>query len=132
MEMISGTGLEGRPWPELLSDGRPALIVPATPDRQALAEEGWAGRGTADLDTGPHPGWSATLTDAHLTVHRPGGAVWFDGEVGADRHWRRRVRDCHVLLLVTGDFTSVFDLRPAAETGQLFLLTVPARLLCDL
>ncbi|MFE4995528.1 hypothetical protein [Streptomyces mirabilis] len=93
---------------------------------------GRAGHGTADLDTDPHPGWSAALEDGRLTVHRPGGATWFDREIGADRHWRRRVRDHRTLLLVTGPFTSIFDLRPAAEAGRLFLLTTPVRLLGNL
>ncbi|WP_035876104.1 hypothetical protein [Kitasatospora cheerisanensis] len=128
MEMISATGLKGTPWPELMPDGRPALIVPAAPDRPVPAADGWASHDTAD----PHPDWSAVLNDYRLTLHRPDGTTWFDGEIAADRHWRRRVRDHRALLLVTGPFTDVFGLRPAAEAGLLMLLTVPARLISSL
>ncbi|RAJ32818.1 hypothetical protein K353_05816 [Kitasatospora sp. SolWspMP-SS2h] len=131
--MISGSGLRGRPWPELMPDGRAALVLPAAPDRPVFAGDGWADRTTGlGLAAGPRPGWSAVLDDYRLTLHRPGATVWFDGEVGADRHWRRRLRDHRTLLLVTGPFTGVFDFRPAAEAGRLFLLTVSARLAGDL
>ncbi|WP_033258912.1 MULTISPECIES: hypothetical protein [Kitasatospora] len=133
MELISGAGLHSRPWPELMPDGRPALILPAAPDRPVIAQDGWADRTTAfDPAAGPQPGWSAVLDDYRLTLHRPGGTAWFDGEIGADRHWRRRLRDHRTLLLITGPFTGVFDFRPAAEAGRLSLLTTPARLASDL
>ncbi|MFE7527647.1 hypothetical protein ACFU7Y_18300 [Kitasatospora sp. NPDC057542] len=129
MEMISGTGLYGRPWPELMPGQRPVLVVPAVPGRPVLAEDGWAGRDTAlDLAADPRPGWSAVLDDYRLTVRRPGGTAWFDGEITADRQWRRRIRDHRTLLLITGPFTSVLDFQPVAAAGRLFLLTTPIRL----
>ncbi|MBD0671658.1 hypothetical protein [Streptomyces sp. CBMA156] len=126
MEMISGTGL-GRPWPELMLDRRPALIVPAAPTRPLLAEDGWAGRDDLALAAGPQSAWSTVLAGCRLTVRRPGGLVWFDGEVAATREWRQRVHGHGALLLVTGPFTGVFDFRSAAEAGRLFLLTAPVR-----
>ncbi|RPE27950.1 hypothetical protein [Kitasatospora cineracea] len=133
MEMIGSTGLHREPWPERMSDGRPALILPQTPDRQVLVADGWVGlktiRHCADAATEAHPGWSAVLDDYRLTLHRPDGTLWFDGHVAADRHWRRRLRDHHTLLLITGPFTTPFDFRPAAQAGHLLLLTTPARLL---
>ncbi|MFE5586392.1 hypothetical protein [Kitasatospora sp. NPDC056531] len=127
MEMINSTRL-GHPWPELMPDRRPALVVPAGPGRLPLAEDGWAGRDDLALTTGPQAAWSTTLEDYRLTIRRPGGLTWFDGEIAATREWRNRVHDHGTLLLITGPFTSVFDFRPTAATGRLFLLTSPARL----
>ncbi|MEU1425438.1 hypothetical protein [Kitasatospora sp. NPDC005751] len=131
MEMISGTGLGCRPWPEFL-DRRPALIVPSAPDRVLRGEDGWAERHTGRALAGPEPSWSAVLTHCHLSVHRPGGLLWFDGEIAAAREWRRAVRSQRSLLLITGPFTSVFEFPAAATAGRLFLLTIPARLEGDL
>lgn len=129
MEAIVSTGLQGHPWPELLPDRRPVLVVPAAPGRLLVLEDGWADRDTATMLTvGPQPGWSAVLDGSRLTVHRPGGLAWFDGEIAVTREWRRRVRDHRTLLLITGPFTSVFDFQPAAAAGRLFLLTAPIRL----
>ncbi|WP_043463470.1 hypothetical protein [Kitasatospora sp. MBT66] len=130
MEMISGTGLGGHPWPELMPDRRPVLVVPAAPGRLLVLEDGWADRDTAtpELTAGPDPAWSAVLDDHRLTIHRPGGLTWFDGDIAATREWRRQVREHRTLLLITGPFTSVFDFRTTAAAGQLFLLTTPIRL----
>ena len=126
MEMISGPDLLGRPWPELMPDHRPVLVLPADPGRLLVLEDGWADRHTASaLATGPQPAWSAVLADYRLTIHRPGGLTWFDGEIAATREWSRAIRAHRTLLLVTGPFTSVFDFQPAAAAGQLFLLTTP-------
>lgn len=62
METISGPGLLGRPWPELMPGHRPALVLPADPGRPLETRDGWAGRDTAPTPataTGPHRGWSA-------------------------------------------------------------------------
>ncbi|MFE5586353.1 hypothetical protein [Kitasatospora sp. NPDC056531] len=129
MEMISSTGLGGQPWPELMPDRRPVLVVPAAPGRLLVLEDGWADRHTAPaLAAGPQPTWSAVLAGARLTIHRPGGLTWFDGEIAATREWRRQVREHSTLLLITGPFTNVFDFQPTAAAGQLFLLTTPIRL----
>ncbi|WP_328952661.1 hypothetical protein [Kitasatospora purpeofusca] len=86
MEIISGPGLKGRPWPELMPYHRAALVLPADPGRPLDPEDGWADRDTAPaLATGPHRGWPAVPTGAWLTIHRPGGPAWFDGEIGATR-----------------------------------------------
>jgi hypothetical protein len=130
--MIGSTDPNGGPWPELMPDGRPVLVVPASPTSPVLAGDGWAGLDTLHRSADPQPGWSAVLDDYRLTLHRPGGALWFDGHVPADRHWRRRLRDHHTLLLITGPFTTPFDFRPAARAGHLLLLTTPAHLLGDL
>ncbi|MGW4697404.1 hypothetical protein ACWEO1_34075 [Kitasatospora cineracea] len=45
---------------------------------------------------------------------------------------RRRLRDQHTLLLITGPFTTPFDFRPAAQAGHLLQLTTPAHLHGDL
>ncbi|MEV7214530.1 hypothetical protein AB0O31_15725 [Kitasatospora cineracea] len=132
MEMIGGTGLYDSPWPELMPDGRPVLLVPACPARRVLAGDGWSGLDALHRSVEPCPGWSAVLDGYRLTLRHPGGAVWFDGEVAADRHWRRRLRDHRTLLLITGPFTTPFDFRPAAQAGHLLLLTAPAHLHGDL
>ncbi|MFB7669137.1 hypothetical protein ACFC1R_35360 [Kitasatospora sp. NPDC056138] len=129
METLDRTGLHGRPWPELLPDRRPVLVVPAAPARPLLLEDGWADRDTAPaLAVGPQPDWSAVLTDSRLTIRRPGGLTWFDGEIAATREWRHRIRDARTLLLITGPFTSAFDFQPAAAAGRLFLLATRIRL----
>ncbi|MGW2376555.1 hypothetical protein [Kitasatospora sp. NPDC001683] len=120
----------GQSWPELLRDRRPVLVVPAAPGRLLVLEDGWADRDTATpaLAADPDTTWSAVLADNRLTIRRPGGLTWFDGEIAATREWRRAVREHRTLLLITGPFTSVFDFQPAAAAGQLFLLTTPIRL----
>ncbi|MET9181880.1 hypothetical protein ABZX88_27165 [Kitasatospora aureofaciens] len=126
MEIVSSTGLDGLPWPELLPDRSPVLVFPAHPARLPVPEDGWAGCDAArTFPAAPQPGWSAVMTGTRLTIHRPGGAIWFDGEITATREWHRRLRDQHTLLLITGAFTSAFDLRPAAAAGRLLLLTTP-------
>ncbi|MFK0192817.1 hypothetical protein [Kitasatospora sp. NPDC090308] len=126
-------GLHGRPWPELMPDQSPVLVVPSDPGRPVLAADGWADRDSAlSRSADAHPGWCADLEGHHLVVCRTGGALWFEGEVAATREWRRRVRDRRRLLLVTGPFTSVFDFRPAAASGRLFFLSTAVRLLGDL
>ncbi|MFD7416189.1 hypothetical protein [Kitasatospora purpeofusca] len=77
---------------------------------------------------GPHPLWSAVLTGDWLTVHRPGGRVWFDGGITVTREWTRSVRAHRTLLLITGPFTGAFDFHSAAAAGRLLLLTTPTRL----
>ncbi|WBP92167.1 hypothetical protein [Kitasatospora cathayae] len=101
-----------------------------TPGRLLVLEDGWADRDTATPGpaAGPDPTWSAVPADNWLTIRRPGGLTWFDGEIAATREWRRAVREHRTLLLITGPFTSVFDFQPAAAAGQLFLLTTPIRL----
>ncbi|MEU8512946.1 hypothetical protein AB0C76_15365 [Kitasatospora sp. NPDC048722] len=131
--MINGTGLHGGAWPELLHGRRPVLLVPADPGRPLLPEDGRAGRDTAcPTTTGPRTGWSAVLTGTWLTIHRPGGALWFDAEIAATREWRRRIRDHRTLLLITGAFTGIFDFRLAATAGELLLLSTPVRLVGSL
>ncbi|MFE6866138.1 hypothetical protein ACFVFS_06245 [Kitasatospora sp. NPDC057692] len=125
MEIIAGAGLAGRAWPELLPDRRPALVVPAWAAGPAVAGEGWS-RQAGGLEDGPAPGWSAAAAPPRLTVRRPAGQPWFDARVTAGREWWRALRAHGALLLVTGPFTDVFDLRPAAEAGALTLLTVDA------
>ncbi|WP_405021281.1 hypothetical protein OHV05_34620 [Kitasatospora sp. NBC_00070] len=128
MEIISGPGLRGRPWPELMPDHQPVLVFPADVGRPLVLEDGWAERGTTPaLATGPHPGWSAVLDGYRLTVRRPGGPAWFDGEVAATREWSRSGRAYRTMLLITGPFTSVFDFQPTAAAGWLLLIT-PIRL----
>ncbi|WP_043478259.1 hypothetical protein [Kitasatospora sp. MBT66] len=128
MEIVSDPGPR-RPWPELLSDHRPVLVLPADPGRLPVPEDGWADRDTAPAPgTDPNSGWSAVLDGYWLTVRRPSGTVWFDGETAATREWIRSVRAHGTLLLITGPFTNVFDFWPAAATGQLFFLTTPIRL----
>ncbi|MFE7590120.1 hypothetical protein ACFU6K_12005 [Kitasatospora sp. NPDC057512] len=132
MAIISGLGPHGRPWPEFMPGHRPALVLPADPGRPLVPEDGWASRVTAPtLGTGPYRGWSAVLTGYQLTIHRPGDAVWFDGEISATRKWWGAARAQGALLLITGPLTSVFDFRHVAATGRLSLLTVPIRLAID-
>ncbi|MFJ4674092.1 hypothetical protein [Kitasatospora purpeofusca] len=122
---LTGTGLRGSPWPELLPDRRPVLVVPAVATSSALAAEGW----TAHLpgyDTAPR--WSAAFDGHRLAVHRPDGHPWYDGPVTAGRQWYRAIRSHHTLLLVTGPFTGLLDFKAVAASGQLLLLTVAARL----
>ncbi|MEV7927132.1 MULTISPECIES: hypothetical protein [unclassified Kitasatospora] len=127
MEIISSTGL-GRPWPELMPDRRPALVVPAAPGRPLLAEDGWAPHDDVPaLTTGQQCAWSTVLDGYRLTVRRPCGLTWFDGEIAATREWRNRVHVHGALLLISGPFTSVFDFRPVAAAGRLLLLTTPVR-----
>ncbi|MFE9429104.1 hypothetical protein ACFYNO_39860 [Kitasatospora sp. NPDC006697] len=95
--MELATELRGEPWPELLPDQWPVLVVPAGPDRPVVPGDGWTGRAPA---TCPNPGWSAVLAGSRLTIRRPGGQLWFDGPVAATRQWQRRVRDHRALLLV--------------------------------
>ncbi|MER6365217.1 hypothetical protein [Kitasatospora sp. NPDC001527] len=123
MELTS-TGLHGVPWPELLPDLRPALIVPATPDRLPHPGDGW----TPHMPEAPDPAWSAHLDSHRLTIHRPGNHTWYDGPITASREWHRATRTHHTLLLITGPFTGPHDLNTAATTGHLLLLTVPIRL----
>ncbi|MFB6889803.1 hypothetical protein ACFCX4_10870 [Kitasatospora sp. NPDC056327] len=122
---LAGTGLCDGPWPELLPDLRPVLVVPAAPGRSCDPRDGWSAQAPGG---GPHPGWSAVLDGNRLTVHRPGQQPWYDGEVAVGREWRRAVRVHRVLLLVTGPFSGVTDFGAAAGAGRLFLLTVPVRL----
>ncbi|WP_107054465.1 hypothetical protein [Streptomyces sp. NRRL S-350] len=127
--MIGSTGSQGMPWPELLPDRSPVLVLPAHPARPLVLEDGWTDRDTARCHpAGPQPGWSAVMADARLIIHRPDGATWFDGEIAATREWRRRIREQRTLLLITGAFTGVFDFPDAAATGRLLLLTTPIRL----
>ncbi|MFJ8478416.1 hypothetical protein [Kitasatospora sp. NPDC094011] len=125
MEIISSLG-PARPWPELMPGHRPALVLPADPDRPLVPEEGWTDR--PSLATGPHPGWSAVLADYQLTIHRPSGPAWFDGEISATREWWGAARAQGTLLLITGPFTNVFDFQAATAAGRLSLLTIPIRL----
>ncbi|MFJ1757885.1 hypothetical protein [Kitasatospora sp. NPDC088134] len=121
-----GTGaVSWPPWPELTRDQRPVLVLPFDPARPAPPGSGWtrAGGGVP----APQPGWSAAFDGVRLLVRGPDGAAWFDGPVGATRAWARAVRTHRTLLLVTGDFTTAFDLRGAAERGALLLLAVPVR-----
>ncbi|MFH8387300.1 hypothetical protein ACH4E7_41410 [Kitasatospora sp. NPDC018058] len=112
-----------------MPDHRPALVIPADPGRRLLLEDGWAGHGTAPaLAAAPQQAWSAVLAEVRLTVRRPGGLTWFDGEITATREWRRAVREHRTLLLITGPFTSVFDFRATAAAGRLLLLATPIRL----
>ncbi|SDS50989.1 hypothetical protein SAMN05216371_0068 [Streptomyces sp. TLI_053] len=126
VEIIRGVGLCGLPWPELLPDRRPVLVAPEHPDRPLVLEDGWTDRDT--LTAGPQPGWSAVLAGMRLTIKRPGGENWFDGEIAGTREWRRRIHSQRTLLLITGPFAGVFDFHPAAAAGQLFLLTTAVRL----
>ncbi len=129
MEMISSPDLRGRPWPELMPDHRPVLVLPAAPGRLLDLEDGWSDRDTVPtLTAGPRSDWSAVLAGARLTIHRPGGLTWFDCEIEATREWIRAVHAHRNLLLITGPFTSVFNFQAAATAGQLFLLTTPIRL----
>ncbi|MGY0466959.1 hypothetical protein ACW14Y_42870 (plasmid) [Kitasatospora sp. cg17-2] len=129
MEIISGSGLLGGPWTELMPDLRPVLVLPADPGRPLVPGDGWTGHDTALMPAaGPHPLWSAVLTGHRLTVHRPGGQVWFDGGITVTREWTRSVRAHRTLLLITGPFTSAFDFHPAAAAGRLLLLSTPIRL----
>ncbi|WP_093858192.1 hypothetical protein [Streptomyces sp. TLI_053] len=122
---LTGTGLRGSPWPELLPDRRPVLVVPAMAGPAVLSGEGW----TAHVPgCDPAPGWSAVLDGQQLAVHRPGGRPWYEGPVAAGRQWQRALRAHRTLLLVTGPFAGVLDFRAAAATGRLLLLTVAARL----
>ncbi|MCX4755166.1 hypothetical protein [Kitasatospora purpeofusca] len=122
---LTGTGLCGSPWPELLPDRRPVLVVPAMAGPAVPAGEGWTAH-PPGYD--PTPGWTAVLDGQHLTVRRPGGQPWYKGPVAAGRQWQRAIRTHRTLLLVTGPFTGVLDFRAAAATGELLLLTVAARL----
>ncbi|MFE7526119.1 hypothetical protein ACFU7Y_10380 [Kitasatospora sp. NPDC057542] len=126
MEIVAGAGLVGGVWPELMPGQCPVLVVPDAARRPVTAEEGWA-RDAGVLERDPAPGWSATASPPCLTVRRPDGEAWFDGELAAGREWWRALRAHEVLLLVTGPFTSVFDFRPAAAAGNLTLLAVRAR-----
>ncbi|MER6302043.1 hypothetical protein ABT247_21130 [Kitasatospora sp. NPDC001539] len=131
MQLISRTGAESRPWPELMPDRRPVLVVPAAPTRLPVVDDGWADRDSAgpELATRPVPAWSAVLDDDdRLVIHRPGGVIWFDGRIAAGREWRRAIRTHRSLLLITGPFTSVLDFQHAAAAGRLSLLTTAARL----
>ncbi|MFJ6623196.1 hypothetical protein ACIQOW_37220 [Kitasatospora sp. NPDC091335] len=123
---MAGTGLAGGAWPELMPGRCPVLVVPAAAGRPVVPGEGWA-RDAGVLEEEPAPGWSAVAARPGLTVCRPDGGVWFDGEVGAGREWWRAVRAYGVLLVVTGPFTGVFDFRSVAAAGQLALLAVRAR-----
>lgn len=123
MEMTSGTGLHGRPWPELTPDRRPVLVVPAFPGRLMILDDGWSHHATD-----PRPAWSAVLDGHRLTLLRPGGQTWYDGEITTTHEWRRAVRAHTTLLLITGPFTSPHDLRTAATSGRLLLLTTPIHL----
>ncbi|MEV7189799.1 hypothetical protein [Kitasatospora sp. NPDC093102] len=125
MEITAG-GLMGGAWPELMPGQCPVLVVPAAVGRPVTAGEGWA-RDAGVLERDPAPGWSAIAAAPGLTVRRPDGGAWFDGQVTAGREWWRALRAHEVLLLVTGPFTGVFDFRPAAAAGNLALLAVRAR-----
>ncbi|MFC5664998.1 hypothetical protein ACFP3U_18680 [Kitasatospora misakiensis] len=122
---LTGTGLRGSPWPELLPDRRPVLVVPAMAASPVLAGEGWTAHPPG---CDPAPGWSAVLDGQHLAVCRPGGHPWYDGPVAGGRQWQRAIRAHRTLMLVTGPFTGVLDFKAAAATGELLLLTVAARL----
>ncbi|MFF7458643.1 hypothetical protein [Kitasatospora sp. NPDC008115] len=122
MELIS-TGLYGAPWPELLPDLRPALVVPAAPDRLPQPGDGWARHAPED----PDPAWSAVIEGLRLTVCRPGGRTWYDGDISAGREWQRATRTHGALLLITGPFTGPHDLRAAAGAGHLLLVAAPIR-----
>ncbi|MFD9061128.1 hypothetical protein ACFVZ3_06360 [Kitasatospora purpeofusca] len=128
MKTIGGPGLYW-PWPELMPDRRPVLVLPADPGRDLDPEEGWASRESAPvLTAASQVGWSATLNGYRLTIDRPGGQAWFDGEIAATREWSRSVRAHRLLLLVTGPFTSVLDFQTAAAAGLLLLLTTAVQL----
>ncbi|MGY0466763.1 hypothetical protein ACW14Y_41885 (plasmid) [Kitasatospora sp. cg17-2] len=122
---LTGTGLCGSPWPELLPDRRPVLVVPAAAASPVVAGEDWTAHPPGH---DPAPGWSAVLDGQHLTVRRSGGYPWFEGSVAVGRQWQRAIRAHRTLLLVTGPFTGVLDFRAAADSGGLLLLTVAARL----
>ncbi|MGW3046086.1 hypothetical protein ACWC9T_40220 [Kitasatospora sp. NPDC001159] len=63
METIGSTGLQGRPWPEVLPDRRPVLVVVAAPGRPLSLEDNWADRDPAPvLATGPWPGCRPSST----------------------------------------------------------------------
>ncbi|MEV0193125.1 hypothetical protein AB0I39_31915 [Kitasatospora purpeofusca] len=124
MEIVAGAGYGCGAWPELTADRRPVLLVPAAKARPVLVEDGWD-RDPGVLERLPAAGWSALAGAPGLTVRGPDGRVWFDRPVTAGREWWRALRTHEVLLLVTGPFTGVLDLRPAAAAGRLFLLTTP-------
>ncbi|MFE2107000.1 hypothetical protein ACFXAF_14170 [Kitasatospora sp. NPDC059463] len=121
----TNAGLIDGAWPELLPDRRPVLVVPAPVAGPLRVEEGWS-RQAGFPEDGPAPGWSVTAAAPRLTVHRPSGETWLDTSIMAGREWWRALRSQEVLLLVTGPFTGVFDLRPAAEAGALAVLAVDA------
>ncbi|GLW54732.1 hypothetical protein [Kitasatospora phosalacinea] len=126
MEAVEiGAGRVWGPWPELLADRRPVLVVPLAPERLASAADGWGGAGEPPR---LQEGWSAAFDGARLVVTRPDGTAWYDGPLAAARDWARAVRAHRTLLIVTGPFTAPFDLHPAAAAGRLSVLTVPARL----
>ncbi|MFE7565165.1 hypothetical protein [Kitasatospora sp. NPDC057500] len=124
---LTRTGLHGVPWPELLPDLRPALVVPAAPERLPHPGDGW----TRHMPEAPDPAWTAHL-DSHLdghrlTVQRPGGHTWYDGHLTAGREWHRATRTHRALLLITGPFSGPHDLPTAAAHGHLLLLSTPIR-----
>ncbi|MFE7524580.1 hypothetical protein ACFU7Y_02515 [Kitasatospora sp. NPDC057542] len=86
MEIMAGTGLVGRAWPELVPGRCPVLVVPNAVGRPVAAGEGWA-HDAGVLERDPAPGWSATASPPCLTVRRPDGEAWFDGELAAGREW---------------------------------------------
>jgi hypothetical protein len=127
---VAGGAPESVPWPEFLA-GRPVLVVPAAPGRAPVPEDGWTDAGTALALTHPRAGWSAVLKGRCLSLRRPGGEAWFEGEVAATRDWRRSLRTHRSVLLVTGPFANPFELPAAAAAGRLVVLAAAARLADD-
>ena len=119
---MTGTGFDGRPWPELW-DGTPALVLPAgaVAPGPLPAADGWSDNPAALAR--PAPGWSATLDDQHITITAPDGSLWFDGAVALTRHWRRAAHHHGQAVLVTGPFTHPGELHRTAAHGGLRALT---------
>lgn len=122
-----------RAWPELFA-GRPVILYSWHPAASPLLTgDGWAGPHEPDQWELPHPGWSAALDGpaGHLVVHRPGGALWFDGPFAATREWRRAARNHRAVLQVTGPFTNPLEFPEIARRGELDLVASPLTLVGD-
>lgn len=113
------------PWPELVHQ-RAALVMPlgAAPAEDGFdAGDGWARQqdGPESLAT-PAAGWSVLLDTPLVTVQRPGGQVWWKGDVLVGRDWRRAARTHEAVLLVAGPFAHPAQFPAAAAAGVLRLL----------